>query len=138
MRGLSVSVVLAVSLTGCASHLQPGSRALEHPDRLTVLHVLNRMTFGPRPADADRVQAVGLGAYIASQLHPESLDDASLETRLAPLDALQVGSRAFAADYYLPMIAARQVFTNTQKAGAAALPRLGWHLLPIAAPSYTC
>ena len=100
------------------------------------MHVLNRLTFGPRPGDADRVQAMGLAAYIAGQLHPEGINDAALDARLAALAGLDVSSRAFAADYYLPMVAARQVFTDTQKTGAtAALPRLGWHLQPIAALS---
>jgi uncharacterized protein (DUF1800 family) len=136
MRGVCLAAGLAVTVAGCAPGLRPGSRALRHPDRGAVVHVLNRLTFGPRPGDADRVQAMGLAAYIAGQLHPDAIDDAALDARLAPLGALDVSSRAFATDYYLPMVAARQVFTDTQKTGAtAALPRLGWHLQPIAALS---
>jgi uncharacterized protein (DUF1800 family) len=136
MRGVCLVAGLAVTVAGCAPGLRPGSRALQHPDRGTVVHVLNRLTFGPRPGDADRVQAMGLAAYIAGQLRPDAIEDAALDARLAPLAGLDVSSRAFAADYYLPMVAARQVFTDTQKTGAtAALPRLGWHLQPIAALS---
>ena len=135
MRRVCLSLLLPLTMMGCASTLRPGLRALQHPDRRTVVHVLNRLTFGPRPGDADRVQAIGVAAYIAEQLHPERLNDAPLETRLAPLAGLDVSSRMFAADYYLPMVAARQVFTDTQKSSAVALPRLGWHLLPIAALS---
>ena len=135
MRPVCLAVLLAVTVAGCASALRPGSRALDHPDRGTVLHVLNRMTFGPGPGDADRVEAMGLAAYIDGQLHPEGLNDAPLEAWLAPLTGLGVSARAFAADYYLPMMTARQVFTETQKASSASLPRLGWHLLPIAALS---
>jgi len=136
MRGVCLVAGLAVAVAGCAPGLRPASRALQHPDRGAVVHVLNRLTFGPRPGDADRVQAMGLAAYIAGQLRPDAIDDAALDARLAPLAGLDVSSRAFAADYYLPMVAARQVFTDTQKTGAtAALPRLGWHLQPIAALS---
>jgi uncharacterized protein (DUF1800 family) len=136
MRGVCLVALLAVTIAGCAPRLRPGSRALQHPDRGTVVHVLNRLTFGPRPGDADRVQRMGLAAYIAGQLHPQAIDDAPLDARLASLTGLALSSRAFATDYYLPMVAARQVFTDTQKTGAtAALPRLGWHLQPIAALS---
>jgi uncharacterized protein (DUF1800 family) len=78
---------------------------------------------------------MGLSAYIAGQLHPDAIDDAAVEARLAPLIELKVSARAFAADYYVPMAGARQVFTDTQKSGPARLPRLGWHLQPIAAMS---
>jgi uncharacterized protein (DUF1800 family) len=106
-----------------------------HPDRRTVLHLVNRAGFGPRPGDLDRVQAMGLAAYIDQQLHPEQLGDLPAESQLAALTDLDVGPQSFAAGYYLPMIAARQEFTNTQKTSASRLPRLGWHLLPIAAMS---
>src|SRR5476649_1295952 len=135
MRGVCLGVLLAITATGCASSLRLTSGSPRHPDRRTAVHVLNRMTFGPRPGDADRVQAMGLAAYIDEQLHPGRINDAPLDARLLPLTALGVGSRAFAADYYLPMVAARQVFTDTQKLGPVSLPRLGWHLLPIAALS---
>src|ERR1700712_4724698 len=108
MRRVSCLVLVLISLAGCVSNLRSGSRALRHSDRRTVVHVLNRLTFGLRPGDADRVQASGLIAYIDNQLHPERLDDAALEARLAPLTALALSPRLFAADYYLPMIAARQ------------------------------
>jgi uncharacterized protein (DUF1800 family) len=134
MGRLSLLVLFHLTLAGCAT-LRPASRALEHADRRTVVHVLNRVTFGPRPGDADRVQSGGLAPYIAGQLHPEDLNDAPVEARLAQLAGLHVSPRAFAADFYLPMIAARRVFTDTQKTGATALPRLGWHLLPVAALS---
>ena len=136
MRGVCLVALLGVTLAGCAPGLRTGSRALQHPDRRTVVHVLNRLTYGPRPGDADRVQAMGLAAYIAEQLRPEGIDDARLDARLAPLTGLGIGSKTFATDFYLPMVAARQLFTDTQKTGGtAALPRLGWHLQPIAAMS---
>jgi uncharacterized protein (DUF1800 family) len=135
MRRLSPCLLIVLTMTGCAANLRPGSRAVEHADRRTVVHVLNRITFGPRPGDVDRVQAAGLAAYIDGQLYPERVNDAAVEARLASLAGLDVSPRAFAADFYLPMIAARRVFADTQKVGATALPRLGWHLLPVAAMS---
>src|SRR5438067_2269364 len=48
-----------------------------------ITHLLDRVTFGPRPADAEHVQAVGIERYIDEQLHPERLSDAGAEARLA-------------------------------------------------------
>jgi len=47
-------------------------------------HVLNRLTFGPRPGDVDRIRAMGIDPWIDQQLHPDSIDDSSLDARLAP------------------------------------------------------
>src|SRR5688500_2895394 len=47
-----------------------------------VLHALNRLTFGPRPGDVERVQRAGLADWIDHQLNPRGLDDTALEERL--------------------------------------------------------
>ncbi|MBX9854797.1 MAG: DUF1800 domain-containing protein [Gemmatimonadaceae bacterium] len=40
-----------------------------------VQHVLNRLAFGPRPGDSERVRRMGVDAWIAQQLQPERIDD---------------------------------------------------------------
>ena len=99
-----------------------------------VLHALDRLTFGPRPGDIERVQAMGLRAYLEEQLHPEAIADESVQPRLAPLTALTLSPRSFATDYSFPMVAARREFTNTQKLSGdgAKLPYLRWHLVGVA------
>jgi uncharacterized protein (DUF1800 family) len=135
MRELWLGVLLAAAAAGCASNPRPVGAAKPPLDRRTALHVLNRLTFGPRPGDLERIDAIGLRAFVDQQLHPERQDDAVLGARLASLRDLALGSAAFAADFYLPMVASRQVYAETQKAGAIVRGRLGWHLLPIAAIS---
>jgi hypothetical protein len=39
-------------------------------DTGTVVHVLNRLGFGPAPGDVERVQRMGVGAYVEQQLNP--------------------------------------------------------------------
>ncbi|HKW12776.1 MAG TPA: DUF1800 domain-containing protein [Gemmatimonadaceae bacterium] len=41
-----------------------------------VQQVLNRLSFGPRPGDAERVRAIGVDKWIVQQLTPERIDDA--------------------------------------------------------------
>jgi len=38
------------------------------------LHVLNRLAFGPRPGDLERVDSVGADRWVQQQLHPESIE----------------------------------------------------------------
>ncbi len=65
-----------------------------------VLHALNRLEFGPRPGDVDRVRETGLAAFIDQQLHPASIPQgAELEAKLEPLDTLRMSSMEMAHKY---------------------------------------
>lgn len=44
-----------------------------------VIHALNRLTFGPRPGDVQKVRSMGLDKWIDLQLHPDRIDDSSLQ-----------------------------------------------------------
>jgi uncharacterized protein (DUF1800 family) len=54
-------------------------------------HTLDRLAFGARPGDVERVQRVGLNTWIEQQLRPERISDAALEARLAPLTPVSQG-----------------------------------------------
>jgi hypothetical protein len=51
--------------------------------RARAVHVLNRLTFGPRPGDVERVLDMGIDRWIDQQLRPESIVDVSGEAALA-------------------------------------------------------
>ena len=51
--------------------------------RKTALHALNRLGFGPRPGDVERLLDRGIEDYINEQIDPQK--DSELESRLAPL-----------------------------------------------------
>ena len=72
------------------------------PDDRTIVHVLNRIGFGPSPGDVERVRRIGLQTYIDQQLAPERISDARLQARLASLTTLSRSTRDLAAEYYLP------------------------------------
>ena len=42
-------------------------------DERAISHVLNRIAFGARPGDPERVRAIGIDRYIDLQLHPERI-----------------------------------------------------------------
>jgi uncharacterized protein (DUF1800 family) len=62
-------------------------------DRDEIVHVLNRITFGPRPGDVEAVEKMGLRNYIQQQLHPETIDDSAVEQQLAGFELLQMSSQ---------------------------------------------
>ena len=76
-------------------------------DDETIEHVLNRIAFGPRQGDIERVRAIGVDRYIDQQLHPERLADAGMATRLSGLASIGMSSREIAQVYELPQLQAR-------------------------------
>ncbi len=57
-----------------------------------IVHVLNRLGFGPRPGDVERVKAMGLDNYIRQQLHPDTIDDSAAEKKLAGFTTLTMSA----------------------------------------------
>src|SRR5207247_7955240 len=52
-------------------------------EREKVIHVLNRLSFGPRPGEVDKVLAEGgWEKWVERQLQPEKVEDAALEDAL--------------------------------------------------------
>ena len=52
----------------------------ELPADQQIMQALNRLTFGPRPGDIQKVRAIGLDKWIDRQLHPEQIDDSAIDT----------------------------------------------------------
>jgi uncharacterized protein (DUF1800 family) len=57
-----------------------------------TLHALNRLGYGPRPGDVERIRQMGLEKWIGQQLHPEGIDDAAFEQRLEQYSTLNLSS----------------------------------------------
>jgi uncharacterized protein (DUF1800 family) len=56
-----------------------------------TLHVLNRLTFGPRPGDLEQIRRLGIDKWIDLQLHPDRVtENPVLDSRLQPLDTLRL------------------------------------------------
>ncbi len=80
-------VVAVAALSLLLSGRAPAQEA--NHDRDEIVHVLNRITFGPAPGDVEAVQQMGLRAYIDQQLHPEQIDDSAVEQQVASFEMLQ-------------------------------------------------
>ncbi len=55
-----------------------------------ILHVLNRLGFGARPGDLERVKTKGLNDYINQQLNPEKISDEVAEAKVKNLATLSM------------------------------------------------
>ncbi len=71
-------------------------------DARAVVHSLNRLGFGPKPGDVERVQAMGLRAWIEQQLAPSRISTAAVDARLARLSTLGLDPRTLAREYHVP------------------------------------
>jgi uncharacterized protein (DUF1800 family) len=74
---------LAVSLEGERDFDPPVSDDIDD-----VTHVLNRLTFGPRPGEYQRVKSIGLTAFIDEQLEPGAIPDRRCEWRVNQIESV--------------------------------------------------
>jgi uncharacterized protein (DUF1800 family) len=98
---------------GCAIGLAAGEaqlffRPLSSDQK--IVHALNRLTFGPRPGDVDRVRVMGLKKWIDLQLHPERIpENPELTKRLAVLDSLSMSPEELVRNYPTPQMVRQMV-----------------------------
>jgi uncharacterized protein (DUF1800 family) len=112
-----------------------GQRGGRVPETELVVHVLNRVGFGPRRGDVDRVRAMGVDAYIEQQLHPERIADPIVDAKIGGFTSLRmdipellekagpavaIASRRRATIFERPGLVAR-----AQAAGPAGAPGMG-------------
>jgi uncharacterized protein (DUF1800 family) len=71
-----------------------------------VAHVLARLTFGARPGDFEKVKAMGVEAFIAQQLDPDSIDNSGAIARLRKLSTLSMATPVIIEQYTPPKPAA--------------------------------
>jgi uncharacterized protein (DUF1800 family) len=58
-----------------------------------IYHLLNRATYGVRPAELAEAQAMGLAAWVDWQLQPEAIDDSEADAVLRDVPLLQLDRR---------------------------------------------
>lgn len=108
----SVVATLMLSLfSGSAVLANPNSRPV--PKGLTddqkAAHVLNRLGFGARPGDVERVKAMGLQKFIEQQLNGVSIDDAVAESKVKSLEVFGMTTSEVFAKYPNPGALLRQL-----------------------------
>ncbi len=97
------------------SAASPRAQALTPHD--SALHALNRLAYGPRPGEPDRVAAMGVMRWIDRQLDPARVDDAALGARESQVHVLRYDRRAL-AQVYLAVQRERRERTLTEPRAA--------------------
>jgi uncharacterized protein (DUF1800 family) len=69
-----------------------------------AVHALNRLTFGPRPGDVEKVRVMGVDKWIEQQLKTPQGDDTALAERLAPLRTLSMSTREMMEEFPPPEV----------------------------------
>jgi len=91
--GFMVGVAAVVATAGSLSATSTSRFDQKLSRDKQVIHALNRLTFGPRPGDVDRVRRVGVEQWIRRQLQPDLLPAAAaLDARLQTFETLQLAS----------------------------------------------
>jgi len=73
-----------------------------------ILHALNRLAYGPRPGDIERIKQTGLAKWIDQQLNPNSINDSAVEARLEIYPTLRMRTSQLLVEYPNPKQAAKQ------------------------------
>jgi uncharacterized protein (DUF1800 family) len=122
-KALAAGVAVTALVCADRQFLSVSAGSLPNDDK-AIVHVLNRVGFGPRPGDVEKVRAMGIQAYIDEQLHPERLPDASMDARLAGLTTLRMSSREIAQQFELPALQARRDRKQDGKDTDTAAPKM--------------
>src|SRR5215204_6235458 len=85
-----------------------------------ILHVLNRLGFGARPGDVERVKAIGLQKYIEQQLNPGSIADSAAESKVKNLEIFNMSTAEVFAKYPNPGALLRQLEGSRRNQNQAA------------------
>jgi len=83
----------AATSTRGASSKRTLTPAYKLNEEQRALHALNRLTFGPRPGDLQKVMDTDVNDWIEQQLHPEEIADSVLDGKLGPLRTLRMSTR---------------------------------------------
>src|ERR1043166_8464803 len=110
---LLIAALLTSIFAGIVGAQNMGAPNNKTSARLTedqrILHVLNRLGFGARPGDVERVKAMGVDKYIELQLNPEKIDDSASEAKLQNLETLRMSNAELYEKYPQPGQLLRQL-----------------------------
>ena len=105
LTGMLCLFLSAVSPTDAAAPVNP-----------KVIHLLDRLSFGPQPGDVEVVTQQGVDAYIQQQLHPDSIPEPQpLTDRLSQLETLNLTPLQLFQQVSLPKLPKGQKATPEER-----------------------
>src|ERR1700752_972293 len=106
-----VAFMLLVALTAAQPLVsaQKRTKSQNLTEEQLIVHVLNRLGFGARPGDVERVKSMGLENYINQQLNPEKITDTVAENKVKDLSAVNMTTAELYEKYPQPGQLLRQL-----------------------------
>ena len=103
----SIVLILTLSVATPLSVLaQKNKNPVPVPGKLTeqqkVLHLLDRITFGARPGEVERINKIGWEKYVEEQMQPEKISDEIVAQKLQPLATLKMSDEQIVKTYDPP------------------------------------
>jgi len=95
---------LAVSAQFAIAKKDKRAATARMDEKARALHALNRLAFGPRPRDVERVAAMGVDKWIDQQLRPDKIDDHALDARLEQFRTLGMSAREMIENFPSPQV----------------------------------
>ena len=92
-----------------AGYAAPRSIPKSLTEEEKIVHVLNRLGFGARPGDVEKVKAIGIQKYIDQQLDPNAIADTVAESKVKGLDVFAMSTSELFAKYPNPGALLRQI-----------------------------
>jgi len=89
---LFVTVVLLTQSMVSFADVLTNAKPKKMSEDQRIVHVLNRLGFGARPGDVERVKAIGVENYISQQLNPEKISDTVAENKVKDLTVLSMST----------------------------------------------
>src|SRR5829696_1774473 len=119
-RETAVFVALSIATAACAAQSpKPGamssseSKASRQSHELLpdeqIQQVLNRLAFGARPGDAEKVRSLGVERWIDLQLQPEKIDDSKTDALVAQYTVFGMKTSDIVRDYNVQQQLQRQL-----------------------------
>ncbi len=84
---------------GATAQIMSKTSAKSLTEDQKIMHVLNRLGFGARQGDVERVKAVGINKHIEQQLNPVAINDLAVEAKLKNLDVLKMSNEELFTKY---------------------------------------
>jgi len=119
---LAIYTLIFPSLALASGSSAPVAKSLSEEQK--ILHVLNRLGFGARPGDVEKVKKIGIDKYIEQQLNPASIDDAVAENKVKGLEIFSMSTAELFEKYPNPGALLRQL-NGGKKAQADAQAKAG-------------
>ena len=116
---MALSLAVVIPAVALASKKAPPP-ATEEDARIVIVHALNRLGYGPRPGDVEKVRTIGLDEWIDEQLHPSRIPDPAMAAHLAPLRTIRLSTGDLLAHYEIPREAKKEIQARRAELGDAA------------------